>query len=276
MREFHGKGAIVTGAASGIGLGIARCLAKAGANVALLDIEAQALERARADVAALGGKVVARRTDVSDRYDVARAAAEIEAALGKVHLVFNNAGVEISGTRLEDIAEAEWDWIIGVNVYGVVNGIRYFVPLLRKHGESAHVVNTASLAGFWVNPHFRLGPYSATKYAVVALSEALEQDFQGSNIGVSVLCPGAVNTNIHASARNRPSRFGPAPERVANEGLRAALAQGLSGEQVGERVLRAIRAGEFYVFTHEAPKEWFAARFKRILDAFAHVPGQGA
>ncbi len=271
--DFNGKGAVVTGAASGIGLGIARSLAGAGCYVALLDIESDALERARAELAAKGARVFARRTDVSDAADMALAAQEIEEALGKVHLLFNNAGVEIGGTRLEDLSDADWQWLFGVNVFGVINGVRRFVPLLRKHGEPAHVVNTASLAGFWVNPDFRLGPYAATKYAVVALSEGLEQDFAGSNIGVSVLCPGAVNTGITRSGRNRPERFGGAYERAGTEGLQAALAQGLTGDQVGARVLRAIRDREFYVFTHEAPKKWFEARFARVLAAFARVAG---
>lgn len=271
MDDLNGKGAVVTGAASGIGLGIARCLAKAGANVALLDVEADALERARAELAATGVRVIARRTDVADAADMAQAAREIDAALGKVHLLFNNAGVEIGGMRLEDLGEADWQWLFGVNVFGVINGIRQFVPLLRKHGEAAHVVNTASLAGFWVNPDFRLGPYAATKYAVVALSEALEQDFAGSNIGVSVLCPGAVNTAITRSGRNRPARYGGAYARAGTDGLQAALNHGLSGEQVGERVLRAIREREFYVFTHAAPKTWFEARFARVLAAFTRI-----
>lgn len=271
MKDFKGKGAVVTGAASGIGLGMARCLAKAGANLALLDIEADALERAQAELATAGVNVVARRTDVADAGDMAQAARAVATALGKVHLVFNNAGVEIGGTRLEDVSDADWQWLFGVNVFGVINGIRQFVPLLRSHGEPAHVVNTASLAGFWVNPDFRLGPYAATKYAVVALSEALEQDFSGSNIGVSVLCPGAVNTRITRSGRNRPDRFGGAYERGGTDGLQAALSQGLSGEQVGERVLRAIRDGEFYIFTHEAPKRWFEVRFARVLGAFARI-----
>lgn len=273
MDTFKGKGAVITGAASGIGLGIARCLARAGADLALLDVEADALERARAELAAMGVRVLARRTDASDAVEMAQAAREVEAALDKVHLLFNNAGVEIGGTRLEDLSEADWQWLFGVNVFGVIHGIRHFVPLLRKHGEAAHVVNTASLAGFWVNPDFRLGPYAATKYAVVALSEALEQDFAGSNIGVSVLCPGAVSTRITRSGRNRPARFGGAYERSGVEGLQAALEHGLSGEQVGERILSAIRAGEFYVFTHAAPKQWFEARFARVLAAFGRIGG---
>ncbi len=271
MQDFNGKGAIVTGAASGIGLGIARVLAKAGVDVALVDIQEAALDAARKDIAALGVRAIAVQLDVSDREAVKAAAATIDRELGKVHLVFNNAGVELGGTSVADVDDREWDWIIGVNVYGVINGIRHFLPLVRKHGEGGHIVNTASVAGFWVNPDFRLGPYATTKYAVVALTEALYQDLAGSNIGVSILAPAAVNTRIHASGSNRPARFGGAYQRQGAQGLQAALASGLAPEVVGERVLRAIRDKELYIFTHEAPKTWFSARFERILAAFEKV-----
>ena len=271
IQDLKGKAAIVTGAASGIGLGIARSLAKAGADVVLADIEADALEQAQRQVAAFGVRAYARRLDVSDRDAVRAAAPEFESLLGKVHLVFNNAGVELGGRTLESVEEREWDWIIGVNILGVINGIRHFTPLVRRHGEGGHVVNTASIGGFQVNREFRLGPYSMTKYAVVALSEALEQDLEGSNIGVSVLCPGPVNTRIGESARNRPERFGGPYAQKRNEKLAAALAQGMTGDEVGERVLRAIRDREFYIFTHREPKAWIEARFARILDAFSRV-----
>jgi NAD(P)-dependent dehydrogenase (short-subunit alcohol dehydrogenase family) len=268
MNDFQGKGAIVTGAASGIGLGISRVLAKAGVNVAMVDIQERALDAASKEVAALGVRTIAVPLDVSDREAVKVAAARIDHELGKVHLVFNNAGVELGGTAVADVEDREWDWIIGVNVYGVINGIRHFLPLVKKHGEGGHVVNTASVAGFWVNPNFRLGPYATTKFAVVALTEALHQDLVGTNIGVSILAPAAVNTRIFASGSNRPARFGGAYQRQGAEGLQAALASGLAPEEVGERVLRAIRNNELYIFTHQEPKNWFSARFERILAAF--------
>lgn len=271
MKELNGNGAIITGAASGIGLGIARVLARAGVNIALVDVQEAALESARKEIAALGVRAIAVPLDVSDRNAVKTAAARIDRELGKVHLVFNNAGVELGGTAIEDVEDREWDWIIGVNVYGVINGIRHFLPLVRKHGEGGHVVNTASVAGFWVNPQFRLGPYAMTKYAVVALSEALHQDLSGSNIGVSILAPAAVNTRIHASGNNRPARFGGAYQRAGAEGLQAALRSGLAPDEVGERVVRAIRDNELYVFTHDAPKTWFSERFERILAAFGRI-----
>lgn len=201
MNELNGKGAIVTGAASGIGLGIARVLARAGVNIALVDIQAAALDSLRNEIAALGVRAIAVPLDVSDREAVKAAAATIDRELGKVHLVFNNAGVELGGTAVEDVEDHEWDWIIGV----------------------------------------------------------------------SILAPAAVNTRIHASGSNRPVRFGGAYQRAGAEGLQAALASGLTPEEVGERVVRAILNNELYVFTHDAPKTWFSERFDRILAAFGRI-----
>ncbi|MFM9972823.1 MAG: SDR family NAD(P)-dependent oxidoreductase [Burkholderiales bacterium] len=280
LSNLKGKGAIVTGAAGGIGLGIARTLARQGANVLLADIDSTTLESARQAVAALGVQAFAITVDVSDAAAVQAAAANAESMLGKVHFVFNNAGVEIGGRALADVSDAEWEWIFGVNVFGVINGIRHFVPLIQRHGEGGHVVNTASIAGFQVNQEYRLGPYSATKAAVVALSEALAQDVEasvatGAKIGVSVLCPAAVSTRITESERNRPARFGgPPSQSVSNERrekLRAALATGMTPDEVGERVLRAMRNGDFYIFTHDEPKHWLELRFGRILGAFERV-----
>ncbi|MSQ50589.1 MAG: SDR family NAD(P)-dependent oxidoreductase [Betaproteobacteria bacterium] len=277
LSNLKGKGAIVTGAAGGIGLGIARTLARQGVDIALVDIDAAGLDAARRDIAALGVRAFAKAVDVSDNESVRAAALEFEAQIGKVHFLFNNAGVEIGGRTLADVSDAEWEWIFGVNVFGVINGIRHFVPLLQKHGEGGHVVNTASIAGFQVNREYRLGPYSATKAAVVALSEALAQDLEGGNIGVSVLCPAAVNTRISESERNRPARYGgppaSAPPNDLRDKLRAALTTGMTPDEVGERVLRGIRNGDFYIFTHDEPKHWLELRFARILAAFDRVRG---
>jgi len=169
--------------------------------------------------------------------------------------VFNNAGIEMSGA-LDSLEIGDWQRLFAVNTFGVIHGIRHFVPLIRRHGEGGHVVNTASIGGLQVNREFRLGPYAATKYAVVALSEALEQDLEGSGIGVSVLCPGSVATRIAESSR-RP-----------NAALRAAVATGQTPDAVAERVLRAIRDREFYIFTHPELKPKLEVRFRRILQSF--------
>jgi NAD(P)-dependent dehydrogenase (short-subunit alcohol dehydrogenase family) len=280
LSQLQGKGAIVTGAAGGIGLGIARTLARHGVNVVMADIDATALAAAREEVAALGARAFARRLDVSDRGAVRQTAAECQALLGKVHLVFNNAGVEIGGRPLAAVADSEWDWIFGVNVFGVINGMRHFVPLILAHGEGGHVVNTASIGGFQVNHEYRLGPYSATKAAVVALTEALAQDMEDTGIGVSVLCPAAVNTRIAESERNRPAGVDGAPAEAQGNALRAnlraALAGGMSPDEVGERVLRGMRNGDFYIFTHDEPKHRLEERFGRILTAFDRVSGKAS
>ena len=265
MQDIKGKTAYVSGAASGIGFGVASALAQAGANVAMVDIRAEALEEARARVHNLGAHV---ETYVSDAALLEETAAAIEAQFGPIHIVCNNAGVSMLGVRLEEIPRSDWDWVIDVNIKGVINGIRTFVPRMRRHGESGHIVNTASIAGLQVNPNFRTGAYAMTKYAVVALSEALEQELAGSGIGVSVLCPAAVDTGIHLSARARPSRFGGPFTRDADHFMGDLIKQGLRPEQVGARVVQAIRDDEFYILTHSSPRAWVERRFARIMAAF--------
>ena len=196
MKDISGKVAFVTGAANGIGLAICRALARAGAQVALADIQPDALESARQEIAALGVNTIALSLDVSDADAMARAADEVEAAFSKVHIVCNNAGVAVVNSLLQ-FTPTEWNWIFGVNMFGVVHGVQTFVPRIRKHGEGGHIVNTASMAGLQINPAIPgIGPYAMTKYAVVALSEMLEHELAGSGIGVSVLCPAQVATTM--------------------------------------------------------------------------------
>ena len=268
MKDLKGKTAVVTGAASGIGLGIARALGRAGMNLALADIEADALAGAQKEIAALGVKAIGVVTDVSDRAAVLRLAAAVEAEFGSLHVAVNNAGVSMHGQKLATIAPADWDWIVGVNVYGVIHGIQAFLPLLQKHGEEAHIVNTASIAGFQVNPDLHSAGYAMTKFAVVALSEGLENELKGTRIGVSVLCPAAVDTLIYRSARNRPARFGGPTERMQELFLKDLLAEGWPPDRIGARVVAAIRAGEFFIFTHPETSEWIERRHARLMEAF--------
>jgi NAD(P)-dependent dehydrogenase (short-subunit alcohol dehydrogenase family) len=271
VKDFKAKTAVVTGAASGIGAGIATTLAGAGMNVALVDIQERALQQVHGQITAAGGKAIAIRADVSDARSLAAAAQAAEQAYGRIHVAVNNAGVAMHGTPLEEMALEDWNWVIGVNLYGVIHGIRTFVPLIRKHGEGGHVVNTASIGGLQMRPGWNTGAYSMTKYAVVALSEALEQELQGSGIGVSVLCPAAVRTSIYDSAKNRPARLGGPFERKQHRFLKDTIADGLAPVEVGERVLRAIRDDEFFVFTHSEPRQVIEARHRRILDAFDRI-----
>lgn len=268
MKDLKGKTAYVSGAASGIGFGITTALVKAGVNVAMVDIRADALAEARARLHNLGGETEAFISDVSDAQVLAATANEIERRFGPLHILCNNAGVAMLGKPLDEISLADWNWVIDVNIKGVVNGIATFIPRMKAHGEPGHVVNTASIGGLQVNPNFLTGAYSMTKYAVVAMSEALENELAGSNLGVSVLCPAAVDTGIHLSARARPDRLGGAFERKADHFMGDLIKDGLRPEQVGARVVQAIKDDEFYILTHSSPREWVERRFTRIMQAF--------
>lgn len=270
-QDLNGKTAIVTGAASGIGSGIAQTLARAGMNVALLDIQERGLDDLRLQIESSGGKAIALAADVSDAASLAAAAQRAEDAYGRIHVAVNNAGVAMHGTPLEEIELQDWNWVIGVNIYGVIHGIRTFVPMIRKHGEGGHIVNTASIGGLQMRPGWNTGAYSMTKYAVVALSEALEQELSGSGIGVSVLCPAAVRTAIYDSAKNRPARLGGPFRREQQHFLKDTIADGLTPLAVGERVLQAIRDDEFFVFTHSEPRPLIEERHRRIMQAFDRI-----
>ena len=230
----------MTGAASGIGLGIAKALAGAGMNLVLADLQPDRLAAARQDIEALGAKAVGVTVDVSDAASVAAAGRAAEQAFGKLHVAVNNAGVAMHGTRVEDVSAEEWNWVIGVNVLGVINGIRTFVPMIRRHGEGGHVVNTASISGFFIRRGRNQGAYSMTKYAVVALSEALEQEVEDAGIGVSVLCPGAVETQHLRVCRDaaravRRTLCAPAAGRDAGrDGPRPAAGTGRAARAAGD------------------------------------------
>ncbi len=201
MDDISGKTAIVTGAASGIGLGIATALAEAGANVVMADIQKDAVEQAAHGLSGTNKRVMPVRIDVTQEQSVLNALAEAERNFGKLHIACNNAGVPMHGTKLIEVPLADWEFVIGVNVWGVVHSIRHFVPAILKHGEEGHIVNTASVAGFQNRRGTNQGPYSMSKYAVLSLSEALEHELEGTNVGVSVLCPGPINTEPHRVCR---------------------------------------------------------------------------
>jgi len=269
--DFSGKTAFVTGAANGIGLGICRALARNGVNIVLADIEKAQLEIARRELAAFNVRTRAMEVDVSDAAAFERAADEAEAEFGNIHLLFNNAGVSLGAMPLWEVTPAQWEWIFGVNVQGVINGIRTLVPRMRKHGETGHVINTASIGGLQVNPKLRNGSYAMTKYAIVALSEALALDLEGSAIGASVLCPALVATTLHASSRRRPARLGGPYERRGADAAQAWQSAGMSPDDVGMRVLDAVARSEFFIFTHEEPRTWIEQRHARILAGFDSI-----
>src|SRR5262245_4305838 len=269
VRQLEGRAAIVTGAASGIGLGLARTFARHGVSVVLCDIRGDRLDAALAEVRTIeNARAIAVETDVSDRASVRAAAEQAVKAFGALHLACNNAGVTIHGRSVADFTPQEWEWTIGVNLYGVIHGIETFLPLIRSHGQEGHIVNTASIAGFQVSGWRRSGSYAATKYAVVALSESLAHDLAETPVGVSVLAPAAVKTRIYVSGENRPGRFGGPYEEPGNNPFQKELETGLEPDEVGDRVVRAIRERELYVFTHMHTRDWLLARHERIIGAF--------
>jgi NAD(P)-dependent dehydrogenase (short-subunit alcohol dehydrogenase family) len=261
MQDFRGKTAFITGAASGIGLGMARAFGREGMNVVVADIDAEAARAAVQALAAEQIKAHAVRIDVAERGAVREAALEAIAAFGKIHLVCNNAGVGAGGP-IGTVPERDWDWIIDVNLKGVVYGVETFVPLIQSHGEGGHIVNTASIAGLISGAGSE--PYSATKYAVVAMSEGWAQQLAPLNIGMSVLCPGYVRTRIADSARTRQDRYG-GVQAVRDDAFAAAgstvaesVAAGIDPDVVGARVVEAVRDGNLYIFTDP--------RFRDLID----------
>jgi len=269
MKDISGKTAIVTGAASGIGLGIATALAEAGANVVMADIQKAAVEQAADALAGTNKRVMAVEIDVTQEQSVLDALAEAESNFGKLHIACNNAGVPMHGTGLVDVPPEDWAFVIGVNVWGIIYGIRHFVPAIRKHGEEGHIVNTASIAGFQNRRGTGQAPYSMSKYAALSLSEALEHELDGTNIGVSVLCPGPIATNIAHGARNRPAHMGGPQASASDEAVLAErlATQGLDPMQAGERVVDAIRDNTFYAFVGAVPADVIQDRHRRIEDA---------
>ena len=268
MQLLEGKTAVITGAASGIGLGMARNFAKHGMNVVLSDLPGGRLDEALANVRSFGGRAIAVPADVSDRAAVKNLADSALKEFGAIHVACSNAGVAMHGKSIWEVTPQEWEWITGVNLHGVMHGIEIFLPIVQSHGDEGHIVNTASIAGFQVAARRRSGAYAATKFAVVALTESLWNDLHDTPIGVSVLAPAAVKTSIYRSNEIRPERFGGAYQTTTLNSLQKELETGLDPDVVGDRVVRAIKDRELYIFTHMQTKEWLLARHRRIIDAF--------
>ena len=268
MESVQNKVAVVTGAASGIGLGMVRALTGAGVHVAMLDVEQEALQGAHAEFETANVDVQPFGCDVSDRGQVKDVASAVRDHYGRVDIVCNNAGVAAGGS-IEETTEDDWDWVLGVNLHGVVNGMRAYAPIMKEGGEGGHFVNTASILGHWAGA--RMAIYCASKYAVVAISESAREDLAPYNIGVSALCPGMINTRILRSERNRPAAL-PAESSgwVAERGEveRRFAEQGLNPDVVGEQVLDGIRKNKAFIFTHAALTHGIRERMERVLACF--------
>lgn len=273
MEKLSGKVAVVTGGASGIGRALAETFGREGMKVVLADVEADALDATARTLAASGVEVLAVATDVTKQADVDRLAERTLAKFGGVHVVCNNAGVFAGGLCWSQPL-ADYEWVLGVNMWGVIHGVRTFVPIMLERGEEGHVVNTASMAALTANPY--AAAYHMSKHAVLALSEVLYHELRGlgAKIGVSALCPEAVATHIDDAERNRPAALrahaGPlAPDvELVNGAIRAAVAGGIPTQVIADRVLRAVKEDRFYVLSDQ--DAWRRSCESR-LDDIRHV-----
>jgi NAD(P)-dependent dehydrogenase (short-subunit alcohol dehydrogenase family) len=270
MKQFKDKVAVITGGASGIGLALARRAATEGMKLVLADIEEGPLAAAAAELKGAGAKVLTVKTDVSRAGDVENLAAQTLQAFGGAHLVFNNAGVGGVRVKTWQATAKDWEWVLGVNVWGVIHGVREFTPIMLRQGEEGHIVNTASAAGFVSMAS--TAPYAVSKHSVVTLSEVLYHDLKTENatVGVSVLCPAWVGTNIWNSQRNRPEDLrdhaDTAEERARREEVRKVLEKGkVTAADVAEMTFEGIANDRFYIFPHPKIRKDVQTRMEDIL-----------
>jgi len=266
-----GHVAVVTGAGSGIGAALATAFGAAGGRVVVADIEVEALERVAATLRAKDVEVLAVPTDVSDAGAVEHLARATVERFGCVDVLCNNAGVS-TFNALSDQTRTDWRWVLGVNLWGVIHGVESFVPIMRAQGTPAHIVSTSSIAGLWSGVPF-IGPYAVSKVGVVSLSETLRDELraEGSAIGISVLIPSSVSTNVMESERNRPGDFGSEQRTPTAEQVRLMIREGLFGpdgkspDEIAAITLDAIRNDRFWIITHPSARPALEARFAAIL-----------
>ena len=288
---FTGKTAVLTGAGSGFGLACARLAARQGMNLVLVDVQQDALDQAAAELTAQGATVMACQVDVSDASAMAQLAVQVQQRFGAPHLVFNNAGVGSGGLIWEN-SVADWEWVLGVNLWGVVHGVRLFTPMMLQAAQQdpdyqGHIVNTASMAGLLTTPN--MGVYNVSKHAVVALSETLYQDLQlvSHQVGASVLCPYFVPTGISQSHRNRPHDIAPHPpttsQLMGQAMMDKAVSSGkVSAAEVAQQVFDAVQSGQFYIYSHPQALDLVAQRLHAVVagsnppDPFVTKPELGA
>jgi len=268
MKDIEGKVAFITGGASGVGLGMAEVFSKAGMKVAIADIRQDHLDDAVEYLKQRDVSVHTIRVDVTDREGMAQAAEETVRVFGKVHLLCNNAGINVFKTVDESTYE-DWDWITGINLDGVFNGIKSFLPHIEAHGEGGHIVNTASMAAFVAGA--TAGIYTATKFAVRGMSESLRLSLADKRIGVSILCPGLVKSRIYESEQIRPENLTRADHKVDEEWTRQleqVHQMGMEPVEVAEKTLRGIRNNDFYILSHPDHREEVEILCRELLAAF--------
>jgi NAD(P)-dependent dehydrogenase (short-subunit alcohol dehydrogenase family) len=276
MKEIDGKVAFITGGASGIGLAIAKVLAGAGARVAIADLRRDHLDEAAEEMRGSGLDVHPILLDVADRDAMEAAASEMEQVFGKVHLLCNVAGVNII-RPMDEASYEDIDWLMDVNLGGTFNSLMSFIPRIKAHGEGGHIINTSSVAGIITGPG--TGIYSATKFAIRGLSDALRFDMAPHGIAVSILCPGTVSTRLYESEDNRPDRFqGEVNESVTalragtGELFRKVLPLGMDAMEVAEKTLKGIRENAFYIMTHVEVEQDIREAYEDMLDALPDEP----
>ncbi len=275
IKDFKGRTAVLTGAGSGFGLECARIGARLGMNLVLVDVQQDALDRARAELEQAGAQVLARRVDVSKAAEMESLAQAVQQRFGAPHFVFNNAGVGAGGLVWEN-SVADWEWGLGVNLWGVVHGVRLFTPMMLAAAKAdpswqGHIVNTASMAGLLTPPN--MGIYNVSKHAVVSLTETLYQDLRlvTDQIGASVLCPYFVPTGIHRSDRNRPGDLAadkPTKSQLIGQAMsdKAVSSGKVTAAEVAQKVFDAIADDQFYVFSHPKALGNVRSRMEAIVD----------
>lgn len=277
MSELQGKVAVISGGAEGIGFYIAQSMAKQGMKVVIGDIDAKQLDIARQALEAQGADVLAVEMDVVKIEDWQSLAEQTLTKYGKIHMLVNNAGVGAAAGSIEKTNHKDWEWVLDVNLMGVIYGTQTLVPFMKEHGEGGWLINVASMAGMGGVPF--AGAYTATKVAVVGMSESWYPELKPHNIQVSVLCPAFVKTRINLSHRNKQDQYktpssgkAPSPKALAMaEHMQQVVDDGLDPEIVGERVVEAILAKELYIFTHPNYRSGVQKRSKAIDDAFARA-----
>tara|TARA_B100001057_G_scaffold211847_1_gene212253 strand:+ start:479 stop:1354 length:876 start_codon:yes stop_codon:yes gene_type:complete len=272
MFKFEGRTALITGGAGGIGFSVAKALGEQKMNIVLTDIDQKNLLQSAAELDALGIPVLAAPLDTANEMQWQAVAQQAKDKFGKVHMVVNNAGVGGDSGPIESQETEGWQWALGVNLMGVVYGAKTIVPLIKEHGEGGWILNVASMAGLGGVPYS--GAYTATKAAVVALSEGWAKELKNQSIGVSVLCPAFVKTRIYDSERNRPDKYKSDAYDTSNESgflkqTKQFVRDGIDASIVGKRVVEAIGAGELYIFTHPNYRKLNQARLAAIDEAFA-------